>query len=158
MTVWRRRLVGISRLARWRWLGNTSWRSVVLKSEVAKLLVWCQGADRRELNELSVEVWFELLGELEFSDALEAVRSHYREESRPIFPADVVVRAKEISFPRRATQWFEAFCAARGVDEKKLGSVLGRRGIPFEELMERADDADPEPDEWVDSLLDAARG
>lgn len=65
----------------------------MLKSEVAKILAFAQGADRRQINELSVEVWHELIGELPYDRAMDAVRGHYREESRPIYPADIRDRA-----------------------------------------------------------------
>lgn len=67
------------------------------KSEMAKVLAFAQGADRREVNKLSVETWHDLLGELPFTLALRAVKDHYREESRPVFPADVLRRAAEIT-------------------------------------------------------------
>ena len=61
------------------------------KSEVAKLLVYMQGADRREINELSVEVWHDLLPEsVTYDVALDAVKGHYRRESRAMFPADLL--------------------------------------------------------------------
>lgn len=61
----------------------------MLKSEVIKVLIFASGADRRDLNELSADVWLDLLGDVSFEQAMAAVREHYRTESRPIYPADV---------------------------------------------------------------------
>jgi hypothetical protein len=88
-----------SRTTLWRWWLVIRRRSVVLKSEVAKVLAYVSGADRWEPNELSVEVWLDLLGGLSFEDAMAAVRAHYREEHRPIYPADVLERVRLASVP-----------------------------------------------------------
>jgi hypothetical protein len=58
------------------------------------LLVWAQGVDGRTLTEASVEVWHELVGEYPYDEALEALRSHYAEEPRVVYPADVITRLR----------------------------------------------------------------
>jgi hypothetical protein len=64
----------------------------VNKQETAQLLAWMQGVDGRVLNELSVLAWHQVVGDLDYDAALDAVREHYREESRYVMPADVVAR------------------------------------------------------------------
>lgn len=71
----------------------------MLKSDVIKLLIFASGADRRDLNELSADVWLDLLGDLSFEEAMSAVRGHYRDEHRPIYPADVLQRVRFASVP-----------------------------------------------------------
>ena len=53
----------------------------MLKSEVAKLLAYISGADRRDLNELSVEVWHDLLGGVTFDAALAHLRDRMPSEA-----------------------------------------------------------------------------
>lgn len=59
------------------------------KSETARLMAVISAVDGREINELSVEAWSRLLGDVDYLDALEAVQEHYRTESRRIWPADI---------------------------------------------------------------------
>jgi hypothetical protein len=44
-------------------------------------------------------VWLDLLGDLSFEEAMSAVRGHYRDEHRPIYPADVLERVRFASVP-----------------------------------------------------------
>ncbi len=59
------------------------------KSEVAMLLTFVQSLQGREVTELQVEAWHELLADVDYQPALAAVRSHYRNETRAIWPADI---------------------------------------------------------------------
>lgn len=43
----------------------------------------------REVTELQVEAWAELLADVPFDEAMAAAKSHYRTESRPLWPADI---------------------------------------------------------------------
>lgn len=61
-------------------------------SEAAQLLLWAQGVDGRVLSELSARAWHQLIGHVDYDDALAAVQQHYREEHRWVMPADVLDR------------------------------------------------------------------
>lgn len=114
------------------------------KSEMAKVLAFAQGADRRELNELSVDTWHDLLGEMTFEVALRAVKDHYREQSRPVFPADIIARAAEMV---EVAPW--------DVDPAATAAAA-TFGVSVEEYLERRD----EPG-FLDSLtrrLEVTRG
>jgi hypothetical protein len=64
------------------------------KHETAQLVFWLQGVDGRVLNELTVNVWHELVGHVAYESALGAARDHYRDESRKLMPADVLKRVE----------------------------------------------------------------
>jgi len=64
----------------------------MLHSEVAEMLAWASGVDGRLLNEMSVEAWHQIVGRFDTADVQQAVRDHYTEVSRNIYPADVVKR------------------------------------------------------------------
>ena len=64
------------------------------KFETAQLVLWMQGVDVRVMNELSVEVWHDLVGEMPYREALAAVKGHYREEHRRVMPSDVLERVE----------------------------------------------------------------
>lgn len=59
------------------------------KSETALLLAFVQSLQGREVTELQVEVWHELLEDVEYSAAMEVARAHYRNETRALWPADI---------------------------------------------------------------------
>lgn len=61
----------------------------MLKSEVAKLLVFSASVEGREATELEVAAWHELLKDVEYADAADVAREHYRGVSRRLWPADV---------------------------------------------------------------------
>jgi len=43
----------------------------------------------REVTPLSIEAWHELLADVEYVDAVEAMKEHYRAESRRLWPSDI---------------------------------------------------------------------
>ena len=45
--------------------------------------------DGREISDLSVEAWHRLLADVDYFDAMEVVKEHYRTEPRRIWPADI---------------------------------------------------------------------
>lgn len=68
-------------------------------SEVATLLGFAQGIDGRTLTELSARVWHQLIGDIDFDEALDAVKQHYREEHRWVMPSDVIDRCAPARMP-----------------------------------------------------------
>lgn len=89
------------------------------KSEVAKLLVYVQSAERRSApDELWVEVWHETLGDLDYSVAMSAVRAHYASSSRSIMPADILGLSETLSSA------VPALPSAAEVDADLLGMTM----------------------------------
>lgn len=70
----------------------------MLKSETAMLLVFSASVEGREATELEVAAWFELLSDVDYAEAAEIAREHYRNEARRLWPADVLyaLRAREL--------------------------------------------------------------
>lgn len=62
------------------------------KSEMAMLLVFVHSVQGGGPNDLEVEAWHEIVGGLSYQDASEAARKHFREESRRLWPADLIAR------------------------------------------------------------------
>jgi hypothetical protein len=62
------------------------------RSELAVVLAWVSSVDGRLVNEMTVEAWHELVGGYDAAAVARAVRDHYRERTRNIYPADVVDR------------------------------------------------------------------
>jgi hypothetical protein len=75
------------------------------KSQVALLLVFVHSLQGREVTELMVEAWAELLDGVEYDAAMEVAREHYRTESRPLWPADI--RRGTVDAVPSADSWME---------------------------------------------------
>lgn len=60
------------------------------KSEMALVLAKAASFDARTIGESDVEAWYECVGELEFKVALEAVTSHYRDNTDRLMPAHLM--------------------------------------------------------------------
>jgi hypothetical protein len=101
-------------------------------SEAAQLLLWAQGVDGRVLSELSARTWHQLIGHLDFDDALEAVQQHYREEHRWVMPSDVLERCVPAG-PRYGVdataelmaEQKQAWCEAHGVTVEEFDEHEG---------------------------------
>lgn len=108
-------------------------------SEVAQLLLWAQGVDGRVLSELSARTWHQLIGHLDFDDALEAVQQHYREEHRWVMPADVL----KLATP---TPRYGADATAELLAEQKA-AWCAAHGVTVEEFDEHEGDM-----EWIKAV------
>lgn len=58
-------------------------------SEVAKLLALAAGRDQRTVGETDVLAWHEDIGDLDFEEAREALRRHFRESTERLMPAHI---------------------------------------------------------------------
>lgn len=81
------------------------------KSETAKVLVFAASIDGREVTTQVIDAWHDLLGDMEYGVALEAARLHFANESRALWPADVIfwalaVEPGESTFARRFDELF----------------------------------------------------
>ena len=59
------------------------------KSETAMLLAFVQSLQGREVTELQVEAWHELLADVDYAQARDVAEAHYRSETRALWPADI---------------------------------------------------------------------
>ena len=64
------------------------------KTEVAKLLTVASGVDNRNVSAEVVEVWFPIVGHLEYEIALEALKIHFKESTDWLLPAHVIRNAR----------------------------------------------------------------
>lgn len=71
------------------------------RSEIALLLGAIAGRDQRTIGESDVLAWHEDLADLDFADARDAVRRHFRESTDRIMPAHVRHLVKVIRSERR---------------------------------------------------------
>jgi hypothetical protein len=63
-------------------------------AEVADFLSIATGVDKRTIGEVDVRAWQLVLDDIAFPDAVTAMRAYYRENTRPVMPADIVQRIK----------------------------------------------------------------
>jgi hypothetical protein len=71
------------------------------KAEVALLLAAAAGRDRRTIGETDVLAWHEDIGDLDYADAREALRQHYRETTEWVMPAHIRRLVRQIRDERR---------------------------------------------------------
>ena len=60
------------------------------KSQTAMVLTYMHSMQGGETNDLEVEAWFDLIGHLEHDDVMRTVQTHFRTQSRRLWPADVL--------------------------------------------------------------------
>lgn len=75
------------------------------KSECAKVLAKIQLGDNRQVDQLTLEEWFDTIGHLDFESAVAGVRMHRQESTDYLMPAHVIRnahRARESRLPPRA--------------------------------------------------------
>lgn len=70
-------------------------------SEVAKLLALAASRDQRTVGDADVLAWHEDLEDLDFADAREALRRHFRESTDRLMPAHIRRLVREIRAERR---------------------------------------------------------
>ncbi|HEY8504372.1 MAG TPA: hypothetical protein VIL46_07295 [Gemmataceae bacterium] len=71
------------------------------RSEIALLLGLAAARDNRRIDEVMVAAWYEDLGDLDFADAREALRRHYRESTERVMPAHIRQLVRAIRQERR---------------------------------------------------------
>lgn len=70
-------------------------------SEVAKLLALAAGRDQRTVGETDVLAWHEDVGDLDFVEAREALRRHFRDSTDRLMPAHIRAGVRVIREERR---------------------------------------------------------
>lgn len=70
--------------------------------ETARLLARVSAVDRRVVDEATIASWHDVLGDLDFSDCLEAVKAHQRASTEWLMPAHVRARVEVVRRERFA--------------------------------------------------------
>lgn len=70
------------------------------RAETARLLAKVRAYDNRDVGEATVYAWHEALSDVDFADACEAVRRHYRVSREWLMPVDVLDHADTIGEER----------------------------------------------------------
>jgi hypothetical protein len=70
-------------------------------SEIAKLLALAASRDQRTVGDADVLAWHEDIGDLDFDDAREALRRHFRESTDRLMPAHIRRLVRTIREERR---------------------------------------------------------
>ena len=74
------------------------------KLEVAQLLTVASGVDNRNVSAEVVEVWFPIVGHLDYGNALDALKLHFTESTDWLLPAHIIrgaARLRETRLPPR---------------------------------------------------------
>lgn len=74
----------------------------MLKSETAKLLAKAALVDNRNIDRLTIEAWHEIVGHLDYHDAIEALTRHRATSTDYLVPAHIVQGVQAIQAERRA--------------------------------------------------------
>ncbi|MEU0078601.1 hypothetical protein ABZY58_11945 [Micromonospora tulbaghiae] len=72
--------------------------------DAARLLGTCALYDYREPSKADAVAWFAVIGDLEYDEAAEAVRRHYRDSTERIMPAHIRRIVREIRDERRRVE------------------------------------------------------
>jgi hypothetical protein len=68
----------------------------VNRSEIATILGLCASYDRRTVGEADVAAWLQVLGNLRYEDASEAIVLHYTRTREFIMPSEIIAEVKRI--------------------------------------------------------------
>lgn len=109
--------------------------------ETAQLLAKVQLVDNRQVDELTVREWHDLLGHIELAHALEAVRMHRRSSSDYLLPAHVARGAALVRERLVAQGRLERQLAARQL-EARARATATPRDVVWQRML-----ADPDESE-----------
>ena len=108
------------------------------KTEVAKLLTRASAVDNRIVTEETVEAWYEILGDVYYPAAVDAVNEHFKTSTEYLLPGHIVAGA------RRSQERLER--------EKKRQDILNpssELNLSLEESAERRRQPIPECEHGV---------
>jgi hypothetical protein len=74
----------------------------MLTSETAKLLAKAQLLDNRTVDRATVEAWHEVVGHLDYADALAALTLHRRESTEYLMPSHITKNIPRAKLARQA--------------------------------------------------------
>lgn len=99
------------------------------RSEIALLLGLAAARDNRRVDEVMVAAWHEDLGDLDFADAREALRRHYRESTERVMPAHIRQLVRAIRQERRRGSPHEIRALPSRFEPDATRSVRVREGV-----------------------------
>lgn len=73
------------------------------RSQTARLLAKAQLIDNRTVDELTIEAWHEVMADVDYDDAMEALSVHRRTSTDWVMPAHIVTGVKAIRKARLNT-------------------------------------------------------
>jgi hypothetical protein len=119
----------------------------VNRTEIARILTLAATFDRRTVGDADVLAWHSVLGDIDYSDAENAVKAHYRESPRFAMPADIraaVARHRAADAERRHSAAVRETLAAiegeRVPGAHPLAAALGvARGLSRQDATADAD-------------------
>lgn len=123
--------------------------------ETATVLAKCAAYDQRTVGRSDVAAWHEVLGDIEYADALYAVGAHYRQTTDRAMPANIrqhakVARDERHRFARRA----EPLALASAFEDDPDRNARIARGVT---VARAALPAEPETDRIHRTALNRAR-
>lgn len=99
----------------------------MLTSETAKLLAKAQLLDNRTVDRATVEAWHEVVGHLDFRDALAGLDAHRAESTDYLMPAHLIAQARKA---RRLREVHES--RQRAIDVAREREALGPHATPLQ--------------------------
>lgn len=118
------------------------------RAEAAKLLSFVSAYDRRTIGEADALAWADALHDVDYSDAAQAVREHFRESRDWLMPADVRKRVKATREERLARTPVDAPAGELTDDARRYMASLNRNvraiadGKNLDRVLERAEPVD----------------
>ncbi|MER7331635.1 MULTISPECIES: hypothetical protein [unclassified Micromonospora] len=106
--------------------------------DVARLLGTCALYDYRETSKHDAVAWYAVIGDLDFEEASEAVRRHYRDSTERIMPAHVRAIVKQIREEQRRLEQRTATAALPSKFEEDMNRQvrLARGGAQARQILE----------------------
>lgn len=92
----------------------------MLKSETAMLLAKAALIDNRNIDQATVEAWHEIISDIDYADALQAITNHRRESTEYLTPAHIVAGAKKIRAERSTESARQRALTAKASRPKEL--------------------------------------
>jgi hypothetical protein len=96
--------------------------------DVARLLAACAMYDFRPVETADAAAWFQVVGDLDYDDAMEAVRVHYGQSTERMMPAHVRAGVKLIRDERRRLEPSEARALPSPFEDDEDRTDRARRG------------------------------
>jgi hypothetical protein len=132
--------------------------------EVARLLAAAAMFDYRKVEKADAQAWHFVLGDLEFDDAMQALRCHYAESTERLMPAHVRQGVRAIRNERANKAHSEALALPSRFEDDEDRTERARRGSVqvhevIAELAQRMQDrADSVPDDAMERLRELTDG
>lgn len=126
-------------------------------AEVARVLTKAAAYDRRTVGEAEALAWHQIVGDLDYADALEAVSRHYAETDRWLMPVHLRDHARRVRLERVEAAPVCQTCGQSTVGRYHLRHCAGQTAIgaaqdrkaDVEQLLAEVRDALPDTDSAV---------